>query len=200
MQLPARTRPQHMGAWGAVAAAAAQAYSQRQKSKQGSSSSGSSPSAASNPSTGGGGLGPVTTVSPTFQQSFTPQFSPSIITQTDSPGAVATPTTTMVAEASQRAAGGGTAITQPTGFPPAMPTTAPLRSPSFQMPVRDRVYSDVFTDETPFDVNRYLPTRLPRADTPAMPKKDWVPALLIAGGIGIAALAFFGSKRTPGAR
>jgi len=59
---------------------------------------------------------PVITVSPTFQQSFTPQVSPVINAQIQSPGARATGAPTQQASTPQRGSGGSNAPVAPSGI------------------------------------------------------------------------------------
>lgn len=193
-----RGRPRsHMGTWAAAAGAAAGAYASKdkqgnQKNNQGQQRGAGAP--------GGGLEAPVTTVSPTFQQAFTPQFAPALVQQQSSPGAVAAPVTTMVATSEQRAAGGGTTLPAP--YAPTLPPSMAYPPARDFMPrTTDRVYSDIFKKETPFDIKRYLPETLPRVELPIQKKAeiDWVPIVLIGGGLAVAAIAFFGAQRTPAA-
>ena len=153
--------------------------------------------------TPGGGMSPVgasqpsgptaTTISPTFQQDFSAQVSPTISPIIGSPGAtggVSTPV--FAAPGGQHAAGGGTTIppAQPMSTPSYMPSpsVAPLSLPSLANP----------NMQQRFNIQDYVPRGFsPTEMTQAEKGFDFNTALpwLIGGGIALTGLVLFAPRR-----
>lgn len=116
----------------------------------GGGGSGAAPPSPSSP--GGAPSYSGTTVSPAFQQSFTPQISPVFQQTQDSPGATQAATATQYAPGGQAARGGSTAPPSAAGAPgeadfPAVPQLSPtdtIRSEYFPDAVRDVMRNQPF--------------------------------------------------------
>ncbi|MES9901020.1 MAG: hypothetical protein ABW148_18640 [Sedimenticola sp.] len=110
------------------------------------------------------------TVSPTFQQDFTPQFSPVIQQQQDSPGAAQSASPEQIATTSQ------TAIPESTPSIIAAPIPAPISD----------VYSLPSTLPTPSKIPESItaPAQETQIFTPSK-KENYLPIVLIAGAIAL---------------
>jgi len=89
---------------------------------------------------------PLTTVSPAFQQAFTPQVSPVINAQIQSAGATATGAPVQQASGGQTARGGGSRAT-PGGAPPTANPAPPVDG-NFPSPFANPFNSPVVTRQT----------------------------------------------------
>lgn len=114
---------------------------------------------------------PDITVSPTFQQQFTPQFSPVLQQQQDSPGGAQAAQPSQTSTAPQSTV---PAATVPTAIP--LPITAPVTSPApFSLPARESV---------PVSIPRQITAPSSIQEKPIEKEKEnYMP--LILGGVGL---------------
>ena len=122
-----RRNRQSMGVAPLLAAGASLYQADQQKKQQEKSGGGGRQAAPTGGRTSGIPGSEATTISPTFQQSFTPQISP-IMTVSTGSGAV-TASTAQTATGGQQAEGGGTRPADPYGRAPARPAASPYARP-----------------------------------------------------------------------
>lgn len=106
----------------------------------------------------------ATTISPAFQQSFTPQVSPVI--QVSTGGGSQTASTTQIAPGGQAARGGGASAIPETSSAPGIPTYRPEGA----MPAMP---------SAGFDYERYRPADI------QIQQRDWMPTVLGLVGAGV---------------
>ena len=162
-----------LGQWGEIigaVAAGAMADDQQQPGPTGAPS-GPGPAELATP-------GMVTAISPTFQQAFTPQISPTIQVTTDSPGARIGATTVQRAGGGQYAAGGGAGMPGdgiPSGAGPGGMPITPLTPPTF----RDEFF---YPADAVQEVMQVAPF-------------NWTPVIYVVGGL-VAVMVFLQATKT----
>lgn len=189
--------------WAAAAAAAYNLYQQDQNQNNQNNQNSGIGGSSSGGGGGGGGMGPAvstgtsTTVSPTFQQSFTPQVSPVI--QVSTGGGEQRASTSQIAPGGQEAKGGeGAPASAAAGTPAGGLQTPPTYiTPSFQ---------DVYSPSGGQSQQHYIPQYI--AQQAATDQAvfgtgaagiPWTP--LILGGAGLLGLiVYMGGQNKRGAR